>query len=309
MPVKLLSICIPVFNEESNIVALYTRLDELSKKMTSFDFEFVFTDNHSDDQTWNLIKGLSKSDSRIRAFRFSKNVGFQKSIWMNYSQSRGDAVIQIDADLQDPPELIESFVEKWLEGYKVVYGIRVERQESKFSQFIRRRGYRAINRLSEHEVPEGAGDFRLLDRQAVDVLLNTASSQPYLRGTIAAIGFKQIGIPYKRSARTSGVSKFPMSRVIRLGWTAVIENSTIPLRIASWAGLLFFAFATIAIAYVIVTRLLSPSTSPGYASLMAVTLFGFSIVLFVLGVIGDYLNRVYSLQRNYPMAVIEDSVN
>jgi dolichol-phosphate mannosyltransferase len=298
-----------MFNEEGNVIPLYNRLNELSEKLNGYDFEFVFTDNHSEDQTWNLIKGLAKSDKRIRAFRFSRNVGVQKSIWMNYSKAEGDAVIQIDADLQDPPELIEEFVAKWNEGYKVVYGVRIARQESKSSQLARKIGYRVINRLSEHEIPEGAGDFRLLDRQAVDVLLQTSSPRPYLRGAIATIGFKDIGIEYNRDARTSGESKFPMHRVFKLGWTAVIENSTVPLRIASWVGALFLLMAIVAITYTIITRLLSPTASPGYASLLAVMLFGFAITLMVLGVIGDYINRIYSLQRNYPMAVVEEELN
>jgi len=306
---KLVSICIPVLNEEENIIPLYNRLNDISKKISAYDFEFVFTDNHSEDQTWNIIKGLAKTDSRIRAFRFSRNVGFQKSIWLNYSKSKGDAVIQIDADLQDPPELIEQFIEKWIEGYQVVYGVRVERQESKASQLIRKLGYRAINFLSEYEIPEGAGDFRLIDRQAVDVLLQTASAHPYLRGTLASIGFKDIGIPYRRNARTAGDSKFPMSGVFKLGWTAVIENSTVPLRLASWTGVVFLIMAIVAIVYTVSTRFFNPMSSPGYASLMAVILAGFSCTIIFLGLIGDYIIRIYLLQRNYPMAQIEEELN
>lgn len=201
----LISISIPVLNESGNLDTLYGRLVSLAAKMeTRCDLEFVFSDNHSDDSTWEMLTELAAKDARVRAIRFSKNYGFQRSILANYMHTRGDAVMQIDADLQDPPELLEAFFERWQEGYEVVYGVRRKRPESWLLNNFRRLGYWAIDKVSEHPIPRDVGDFRLVDRKVVDVLLRTKTANPYLRGMIAGIGFNQTGIPYDRDARVAG---------------------------------------------------------------------------------------------------------
>lgn len=306
----LVSISIPVLNESGNIATLYSRLDALATKMLDrCDLEFVFSDNHSDDNTWEMLTELAEKDTRVKAIRFSKNYGFQRSILANYMHTQGDAVMQIDADLQDPPEMLEAFFEQWQAGNQVVYGVRRKRPESWLLNNFRRLGYWAIDKLSEHPIPRDVGDFRLIDRKVVNVLLKTKTANPYLRGMIAAIGFNQTGIVYDRDARTAGESKFNLNRLVRLGLTAVLNHSTVPLRAASFIGLLILAASVLGALYYVILRILHPELPPGLASIHILVLFGIGLNSFLLGIIGEYLLRIYLVLRADPVAVVQQSLN
>ncbi|WP_338576058.1 glycosyltransferase family 2 protein [Pseudomonas canadensis] len=306
----LVSISIPVLNESGNIATLYSRLDALATKMLDrCDLEFVFSDNHSDDNTWEMLTELAAKDNRVKAIRFSKNYGFQRSILANYMHTQGDAVMQIDADLQDPPEMLEAFFEQWQAGNQVVYGVRRKRPESWLLNNFRRLGYWAIDKLSEHPIPRDVGDFRLIDRKVVNVLLKTKTANPYLRGMIAAIGFNQTGIVYDRDARTAGESKFNLNRLVRLGLTAVLNHSTVPLRAASFIGLLILAASVLGALYYVILRILHPELPPGLASIHILVLFGIGLNSFLLGIIGEYLLRIYLVLRADPVAVVQQSLN
>jgi polyisoprenyl-phosphate glycosyltransferase len=306
----LVSISIPVLNESGNIATLYSRLDALATKMLDrCDLEFVFSDNHSDDNTWEMLTELAAKDTRVKAIRFSKNYGFQRSILANYMHTQGDAVMQIDADLQDPPEMLEAFFEQWQAGNQVVYGVRRKRPESWLLNNFRRLGYWAIDKLSEHPIPRDVGDFRLIDRKVVNVLLKTKTANPYLRGMIAAIGFNQTGIVYDRDARIAGESKFNLNRLVRLGLTAVLNHSTVPLRAASFIGLLILAASILGALYYVILRILHPELPPGLASIHILVLFGIGLNSFLLGIIGEYLLRIYLVLRADPVAVVQQSLN
>lgn len=306
----LVSISIPVLNESGNIEALYRRLDALAFKMNDrCDLEFVFSDNHSDDDTWAMLADLAAKDPRVKAIRFSRNYGFQRSILANYMHTSGDAVMQIDADLQDPPEMLEEFFAQWQSGHEVVYGIRRKRPEGWLLNNFRRLGYWAIDKVSEHPIPRDVGDFRLIDRKVVDVLLKTKTANPYIRGMIAGIGFNQAGIPYDRDARIAGESKFNVNRLIRLGLTAVFNHSTVPLRAASFVGILILAASILGALYYLFLRLLHPELPPGLASIHILVLFGIGLNSFLLGIIGEYLLRIYLVLRGDPVAVIQQSLN
>ncbi|CAN7246624.1 glycosyltransferase family 2 protein [Trinickia sp. LjRoot230] len=306
----LISITIPVLNEADNLDMLYARLDELSKKMASkCDMEFVFSDNHSDDRTWEILSEFARRDPRVRAIRFSKNVGFQRSILANYIHTRGDAVLQIDADLQDPPELLEKFFALWLEGYHVVYGVRVKRREGRLINAFRRVGYWIIDKISEHPIPRDAGDFRLVDRKVIDAVQKFRSPNPYLRGLIAGLGFKQIGITYERSARVAGSSKFGLAQLIRLGLTGVFNHSVIPLRIATYAGVLLLGVSIVGALYYAVLRIFHPDLPRGLASIHILVLFGIGFQSLLLGILGEYLRRIYVLLRSEPTAIVEQALN
>lgn len=223
--------------------------------------------------------------------------------------TRGDAVMQIDADLQDPPELLEAFFERWQEGFDVVYGVRRKRPESWLLNNFRRVGYWAIDKVSEHPIPRDVGDFRLIDRKVVDVLLKTKTANPYLRGMIAGIGFNQTGIAYDRDARVAGESKFNVNRLVRLGLTAVFNHSTVPLRAASFVGSLILAASLIGALYYVVLRVFHPELPPGLASIHILVLFGIGLNSFLLGIIGEYILRIYLVLRADPVAVIQQSLN
>jgi dolichol-phosphate mannosyltransferase len=306
----LISITIPVLNEEGNIHALYARLTALAERMRDrCELEFVFSDNNSDDNTWGILSELSRSDSRVKAIRFSKNVGFQRSIVANYMHTSGDAVMQIDADLQDPPELLESFFDLWQQGYEVVYGVRKKRQEGALLNGFRRLGYWVIDKISEHPIPRDVGDFRLVDRKVINALLKLKTSSPYLRGMIAGLGFKQTGIDYSRDARTAGESKFNVSRLIRLGLTAVFNHSVVPLRVASFIGGGILAASLVGALYYVILRMFHPELPQGMASIHILVLFGIGLNSFLLGIIGEYLLRIYLVLRDEPVAIVGQALN
>jgi polyisoprenyl-phosphate glycosyltransferase len=299
-----------VLNEEATLDALYARLASLASRMQDrCRFEFVFTDNHSEDRTWEKLTALGGADARVRAIRFSKNFGFQRSILANYMHTRGDAVVQIDADLQDPPELLEQFFELWKKGYHVVYGVREERPEGTAVRLFRKLGYWFIDRMSEHPIPRDAGDFRLVDRRVIDALQKYRTIKPYLRGQIAGMGFRQTGIPYRRAARVAGSSKFSMMQVIRLGMAGIFNHSVIPLRVATFAGLILLGVSVLGTLYYLVLKLVQPDLPQGLASIHILVLFGIGFQSLLLGVVGEYLLRVFLLLRAEPIAIVEETLN
>ena len=306
----LISISIPVLNEADNLDALYARLCGIGTLMAErCNIEFVFSDNHSDDATWKKLTQLAEKDKRIRAIRFAKNFGFQRSILANYLHTRGAAVMQVDADLQDPPEMLEAFFEKWKAGFLVVYGIRCKRPEGAFLHAFRRLGYWFIDAVSEHPIPRDVGDFRLIDRRVIEALLAMKTPNPYLRGMIAGLGFSQTGIPYDRNARVVGESKFNVSRLIRLGLTAVFNHSTVPLRLASLTGGVTLGVSLLGTLYYFVLRMMHPELPQGLASIHILVLFGIGLQSLLLGILGEYLLRIYLILRAEPIAIIEQSLN
>lgn len=308
--IPLVTVSIPVLNEAANLGALYERLRRLGDRMRGrCELEFLFSDNHSDDETWAKLTEMASQDPRVRAIRFSKNYGFQRSILANYMHARGDAIMQIDADLQDPPEMLETFFDEWRKGYHVVNGIRHKRAEGALLSAFRRAGYWIIDAVSEHPIPRNVGDFRLIDRKVADVLTKLRTPNPYLRGMIAGLGFNQKGIPYDRDARFAGQSKFGVSRLIRLGLTAVFNHSTVPLRLASVVGGGMLGVSIIGAAYYVILRLLRPDLPQGLASIHILVLFGIGLQSLLLGIIGEYLLRIYLVLRADPIAVIEQSLN
>ena len=306
----LISISIPVLNEADNLDALYARLYQLGVTMADrCTLEFVFTDNHSNDATWQKLSALAQIDSRVRAIRFSKNVGFQRSILANYMHARGAAVLQIDADLQDPPEMLEEFFRLWREGNHVVYGVREKRPEGWPINQFRKFGYWAIDKLSDDEIPRDAGDFRLVDRKVIDALQRYRSSNPYLRGLIASMGFKQVGVPYARSARIAGSSKFGIGQLIRLGLAGVFNHSVLPLRLATYGGLFLLGLTALGAIYYAALRFTHPELPRGLASIHILVLFGIGFQSLLLGILGEYLLRIYLILRAEPVAIAEETLN
>lgn len=308
---RLITICVPVFNEELNIEPLYAALlpimDQLSDR---YDFELLFTDNHSTDHTFEALERLAVRDVRVRAIRFSRNFGFQRSIATGYANARGDAAIQIDCDLQDPPALILEFIHKWEQGYKVVYGVRSSRKESWWMNLVRKMFYRIIDSLSEDELPLDAGDFRLLDRCVLDELQKFEDNQPYLRGTIALLGFDQIGIPYDRAERQRGQSKFSFSELIALALDGILNHSVVPLRIATYLGLAIsvLTFAGI-LAYGIGRLFFGANWPPGFTTIIILILGSLSLNALFLGIIGEYLGRIYRQVKRRPLTIVERELN
>jgi len=308
---RLLSIVVPVFNEEQNVEPLYLAVCRAMTGIAErYDHELLFTDNHSTDQTFPLLQGLAARDKRVRVLRFSRNFGFQRSIFTGYAHAMGAAAIQLDGDLQDPPSLIPELVRKWEEGYQVVYGVRKGRKEGWAITLLRKAFYRLIDALSEDDLPHDAGDFRLLDRCVLDELMRFEDYQPYLRGTIASLGFNQIGVPYDRDERRRGKSKFAFRQLVGLAVSGILNHSIVPLRMATYLGLgvsLITLLATLA--YFISRLLFGNSWPPGFATLVVLILGSVSLNALFLGIIGEYLGRIYQQVRKRPLTIIEREIN
>jgi dolichol-phosphate mannosyltransferase len=304
---RLVSFCIPVYNEAPNVEGLLTRLQATARDLSSYDFEFLFTDNRSTDNTVELLEVAAKSDPRVRVLRLSRNFGFQRSILMNYLNARGDAVIQVDADLQDPPEMASDFLALWEHGYKVVYGVRRRRKEGWAITLLRRLGYAFIDRLSETHIPPGAGDFRLIDRVVIEALRTFDDRSPYLRGLIAELGFKQIGVQYDREGRAAGESKFGLKDLLGLGFDGLFSTSMVPLRIASWVGIVAVALSTAGVLYYIYLRYADPRLALGIVSLHILVLISIGLNAILLGIIGEYVGRIFRNTRGGPLALVDES--
>jgi dolichol-phosphate mannosyltransferase len=306
----LLSIVVPVFNEEDNILPLYERVCSTMQTIADrYDFELVFTDNHSTDETFARIRDIAARDDRVRAARFSRNFGHQRSIWTGYRLARGAAAIQLDGDIQDPPELIPDFVAAWEAGHKVVYGIRRTRKEGWLNGVGRKLFYRLVAALSENPPPLDAGDFRLIDRVVIDQLSALRDVHPYLRGSIAQLGFSQIGIPYDRDARARGESKFHSAELIGLALDGILSQSVVPLRVATYVGLLVALLTFLGLLAAVVGKLLLGNAWPaGLATTWALVLLSITLNALFLGIIGEYVGRIYNQVKAGPMTVVEESV-
>lgn len=307
----LVSIVCPVFNEQGNIFPLYDALCAVFDKVADrYRWELVFTDNHSTDDTFTELSQLAARDPRVRVFRFSRNFGFQRSIYTGYMQAKGAVAVQIDCDLQDPPEMILEFLREWQEGNAIVYGVRRTRKEGVLINVTRKVFYRLIDFLSEDRLPLDAGDFRLVDRRVLDVLARIHDESPYLRGTLAGVGFQQKGIPYDRAARTRGESKFSLTDLFRLALDGILAQSTVPLRLATYTGLAVALLTFLGtVAFIIGRVFLEQEWPAGFAMTTVLILLSLSINALFLGIVGEYVGRIYRQVRHRPITIVEQRID
>ena len=302
----LLSLIIPVYNEEENVQNAYEKIIEFFHMHNDIQYEIIFTDNCSEDRTFEIIQSLALNDDRIRAYRFSKNVGYQRSILYGYRQCNGDIAVQLDCDLQDPLELIPVFLSKWKEGFSVVYGIRKKRQENFVMNLIRKIFYRLVKLTSRSEIPADAGDFRLIDRRVLNELIKLDINAPYLRGIIAEIGFKQIGVSYSRNSRKYGKSKFRVKDLIALGFDAFTSSSTVLLQFPFYLTIFIFMFSIIGLFFYTGLKFYTDIELPaGFTTIVTLILFSIAVNSFFLGIFGLYLGRLFN-QVNSKTPVILD---
>lgn len=308
---KLISIVVPVLNEELNIFPFYETVRPVMNGCSEqYDFEIIFTDNHSTDSTHDKLKQLCDLDPRVRAIRFSRNFGYQKSILAGYLNANGDALIQLDCDLQDPPGLIPEFLSFWEKGNAVVYGVRKSRKDNVLMHLARKLFYRIINSLSEDHLPPDVGDFRLIDRKIVELLRQVDDANPYLRGMIATFGFRQHGISYSRNERELGSSNFRLKHLIGLALDGILNHSIVPLRIASFFGV-FVSFITTcsALIYLMGKLFFGFTWPPGFTTLAILILLGISMNALFLGIMGEYVGRIYRQVKKGPMVIVESHLS
>jgi len=307
---KLITLSVPVYNEEKNIDRLCKELAALASCEPDYDFEFLFTDNASDDKTFEMLADRANSDPRIRVLRFSRNFGFQKSILTNYLNARGAAAVQLDADLQDPPMLVREFLRSWEEGYKVVYGIRRHRKENFLVNAGRKLFYSLISSMSTFHVPKDAGDFRLIDRTIIDHLRTVDEQTPYLRGIISSLGYRQTGVVYDRERRIAGRSKFGLMSLVDLSIDGLTAQSTKPLRFVTIFGLMVSALSLMLIFYYFILFLFDTDNLPsGFTTIVLLLVFLIGLNSFILGLLGEYVGRVFNNTRGLPMTIIMDRID
>lgn len=301
------SIIAPIFNEFDNIPELYRRVSEVMDS-TGEPWELVLVDDGSTDGSTERIRELAAKDKKVRPVIFARNFGHQIAVTAGLDYARGDAMVVIDADLQDPPEAILELAEKWKEGYEVVYAVRAEREgESWFKLATASLFYRLIYRITDVKIPLDTGDFRLIDRKVVDVMSKMRERHRFLRGMSSWIGFKQIGVEYKRAARLSGVTKYPLKKMLKFATDGITGFSYFPLQIATYIGFFAAGLGVIAIPVVIVERLANPEAFYGQASTLIAVLFFGGVQLISLGILGEYIGRIYDEVKGRPLYVVREA--
>ncbi len=304
----MLSVIVPCFNEAEVIEHTHQRLGQTLEAITP-DYEIIYVDDGSRDATPELLRDIQAGSSRAKVIRLSRNFGHQIAVSAGIEYARGKAVVLIDADLQDPPEVIAQMVEKWREGYHVVYGQRSERSgETKFKLWTARAFYRLINRLSEVPIPLDTGDFRLMDRAVVDALLRMRERHRLLRAMTSWVGFKQTAVLYSRAERFAGASKYPLRKMLALAADGIVSFSAVPLKIVTSVGLAFSALSVLGVIYAIAQRLLTDNWVPGWTLIfIAVMLIG-GLQFIFLGVMGEYIGRIYSEAKDRPLFLIMEEL-
>jgi dolichol-phosphate mannosyltransferase len=297
------SVVVPVFNEAESLAEMHRRLSQVMETLRE-PWEVVYVNDGSTDESSRLLAELKRSDRRVRVVEFVRNFGHQIAVTAGMDVADGRAVIVIDADLQDPPEVIPDLVARWKEGYEVVYAVRAEREgETWLKEFTAKLFYRLIFRITDVKIPMDTGDFRLLDEKVVAVMRTMRERHRFLRGMAAWVGFRQIGVPYRRHARFAGKTKYPLGKMIRLALNAITSFSYFPLQVATYAGFLCAGAAAIAIPIVVVLRLTGSGAFFGQATTLISVLFLGGVQLICVGILGEYLGRIYDEVKGRPLYI------
>ena len=307
----LVSVVVPCFNEEPVIRETHVQLLSVLEQLEDGAFEILYVNDGSSDQTRDILEEIQASDSRVKVLGFSRNFGHQIAVTAGLDHALGDVVVLIDADLQDPPAVILEMIDRWRDGYQVVYGMRTDRSgETRFKLWTAKVFYRLLNRLSDVRIPLDVGDFRLMDRKVVDALRSMPERDRYLRGMVSWVGFRQIAVMYKREPRFAGESKYPIFKMLKFATDGIISFSIVPLRLAVWAGVaaIFLAFA--GIIYALVLRLYFSETHwvRGWTSTFVAILFLGGTQLIFLGFIGEYIGRIYGEVKRRPLYLLQERI-
>ena len=304
----LVSVVVPCYNEAEVLWETHTRLKAVMSHLGDLEFELIYVDDGSRDATPALLDEIVALDSHVRVIRLSRNFGHQTAVTAGLEHASGHAVVIIDADLQDPPELIETMVARWREGYHVAYGVRTDRDgETRLKLVTAKTFYRLLNRLSDTDIPLDTGDFRLMDRAVVDALRSMPERDRFVRGMVAWAGFKQVAVPYRRAPRFAGRSKYPLLAMVRFAVDGLTSFSRAPLRAVTWAGVVVTGLALVGIVYALVMGALTGTFAGGWAAVFTAVLFIGGVQLLSLGVIGEYVGRIYGEAKRRPLYVVQEA--
>ena len=311
LKMKKISIVIPVYCEEDVIMECYKRLKNMCESLKKYTYEFIFGDDGSVDKTLQLLKEISKSDKNVKIISFSRNFGHQNAVTAGIKYTVGDAVVIIDSDLQDPPELIPEMLKLWEVGNDVIYAKRKNRKgESKFKLLTASMFYKTLNALSDVEIPINTGDFRLVDKKVIDVINQMPEHNKFLRGLFSWVGFKQIPFEYERQERFAGKTKYPLRKMIKLALDGIISFSSKPLKIVGGLGLISIIISIAILIYSLISYIFNLNNLvDGWTSIMVtVTLFS-GVQLLSIWIMSEYIARIYEESKNRPQYIIEEKIN
>lgn len=304
----LVSVVVPVFNESAVINAFHERASAALAAIPEADYEIIYVDDGSVDDSFDRLRSIARSDPRARVIQFSRNFGHQIAITAGLDYARGDCVAIIDSDLQDPPEVIAQMVEKWREGFDVVYGVRSRRHgEGRMKLFTASAFYRLLHAIIKIDIPVNVGDFRLMSRRAVTELQQLREKDRFVRGLVSWIGFRQTGISYEREARHAGETKYPYRKMIKFAMDGITSFSTLPLKLATWLGYAASVFAFLYLLSVFVQKL-AGITIDGWATIMVAMLFLGGVQLICLGIMGEYIGRIFTEIKPRPMYIVSEEI-
>ena len=305
---QLISLVVPVFNEAEVIPEFYRRATEALRSLPGLDYELIFVDDGSHDSSFAQLQGFAGGDPHVRVLKFSRNFGHQIAITAGIDHAKGDCIVVIDSDLQDPPELVVEMVAKWREGFDVVYAVREDRKgEGRLKLWTASLFYRLLESIVKIEIPVDVGDFRLMSRRAANEFARLREKDRFVRGLVSWLGFKQTGVKYTRSERFAGDTKYPYSKMVKFALDGITSFSTVPLRLAMWLGYAASVFAFIYLASVFVQKLMG-ITVEGWATIMVAMLFLGGVQLICLGILGEYIGRIFNEIKPRPMYIVEEHV-
>lgn len=296
-----------MFNEEEVIAETYRRLREVMQQQPE-SFELIFVNDGSRDRTADIVRELASRDRTVRLIDFSRNFGHQVAISAGMDYAMGDAVVVIDADLQDPPTVILEMIEKWRQGYDVVYGRRLKRKgETLFKKTTAKMFYRLLRSMTTVDIPVDTGDFRLIDRKVCDVLRSLKEKNRYVRGLVSWAGFRQTAVEYVREERFAGETKYPLKKMLKFALDGITSFSYKPLKLATYLGMAVSAVSFIYLIVVIAQKLFTDSTTAGWTSTVAILLFFNGIMLMLMGIIGEYIGRIYDETKERPLYIVREA--
>lgn len=308
---KKISVVIPMYNEEEVIETSYLKVKKVLEELEQYDYEIIGINDGSKDNTLGLLQKIANQNQKVKIISFARNFGHQAAVTAGLKYTTGDAIVIIDADLQDPPEELPEMIRLWEEGYEVIYGQRRSRKgESAFKLFTAKMFYKTLNALSDVEIPKDTGDFRLVDRKVIDVINELPEHNKFLRGLFSWVGFKQKAFFYERQERYAGKTKYPFQRMWKLASDGIISFSTKPLKIVGGLGILTIVLSIGILIYSLLSYLLNLNNlTPGWTSIMiAITLFS-GVQLLSIWIISEYIARIYDETRNRPQYIIEQKIN
>lgn len=308
-----ISIVIPCYNEQEVLPQLFARVDAALGSLSD-TWDVVCVDDGSNDDTWKLLAQQSSRDTRWKALRFARNFGHQAAVSAGIFHTTGDVIVVMDADLQDPPEELPRFLDRWREGYQVVYAVRTKRKENLIKRLLYWGFYRLLSKIAVNPIPLDTGDFCVMDRCVVDVLKQMPERNRFVRGLRAWAGFRQIGVPYERQSRAAGGVKYSMNMLLRLALDGLFSFSTLPLRLATYFGLTVSGITFLGVIFTLAQRIFSTFFSriglgpvPGFATIMISILFLAGVQLICIGILGEYLGRIYDEVKRRPQWIIAEA--